>query len=295
MANIGFIGVGHMGGPMARNLMKAGHRVTVSDPSAANVSALTGQGAAQAADPAALAAASEIVVSMLPSGKELRAVYLGDKGVIAHAKAGALLIDCSTTDVDSARAVAKAAAERGLSFLDAPVSGGVAGAEAGSLTFMAGGEDKALAAAQPILMAMGKNVVHTGASGSGQAAKICNNLILGISMIGVCEAFVLAEQLGLAPDKLFAVSSTSSGQCWSLTAYCPVPGPVPSAPSNRNYQPGFAAKMMLKDLKLATEAAENKKQSIDLGELAKNLYERFVQSGHGDRDFSAIIEDIRQR
>jgi len=295
MANIGFIGVGHMGGPMARNLMKAGHRVTVSDPSAANVSALTGQGAAQAADPAALAAASEIVVSMLPSGKELRAVYLGDKGVIAHAKAGALLIDCSTTDVDSARAVAKAAAERGLSFLDAPVSGGVAGAEAGSLTFMAGGADKALAAAQPILMAMGKNVVHTGASGSGQAAKICNNLILGISMIGVCEAFVLAEQLGLAPDKLFAVSSTSSGQCWSLTTYCPVPGPVPSAPSNRNYQPGFAAKMMLKDLKLATEAAENKKQSIDLGELAKNLYERFVQSGHGDRDFSAIIEDIRQR
>jgi 3-hydroxyisobutyrate dehydrogenase len=269
--------------------------VTVSDPSAANVALLTGQGAAQAADPAALAAGCEIIVCMLPSGKELRAVYLGDKGVIAHAKAGALLIDCSTTDVDSARAVAKAAAERGLSFLDAPVSGGVAGAEAGTLTFMAGGEDKALAAAQPVLMAMGKNVVHTGASGSGQAAKICNNLILGISMIGVCEAFVLAEQLGLAPDKLFAVSSTSSGQCWSLTSYCPVPGPVPAAPSNRNYQPGFAAKMMLKDLRLATEAAENKKQSIDLGELAKNLYERFVQSGHGDRDFSAIIEDIRQR
>ncbi len=295
MANIGFIGVGHMGGPMARNLMKAGHTVTVADPSAANVALLTGQGAAQAADPAALAAGCEIIVSMLPSGKELRAVYLGDKGVVAHAKAGALLIDCSTTDVDSARAVAAAAAERGLSFLDAPVSGGVAGAEAGSLTFMAGGEDKALAAARPILMAMGKNVVHTGASGSGQAAKICNNLILGISMIGVCEAFVLAEQLGLAPDKLFAVSSTSSGQCWSLTSYCPVPGPVPAAPSNRNYQPGFAAKMMLKDLRLATEAAENKKQAIDLGELAKNLYERFVQSGHGDRDFSAIIEDIRQR
>ena len=239
MANIGFIGVGHMGGPMARNLMKAGHQVTVSDPSAQNVALLTGQGAKQATDPATLAAGSEIIVSMLPSGKELRAVYLGNKGVVAHARAGALLIDCSTTDVDSARAVAKAAAERGLSFLDAPVSGGVAGAEAGSLTFMAGGEDKAVAAAQPILMAMGKNVVHTGASGSGQAAKICNNLILGISMIGVCEAFVLAEQLGLAPDKLFAVSSTSSGQCWSLTTYCPVPGPVPSAPSNRNYQPGF--------------------------------------------------------
>lgn len=295
MAHIGFIGIGHMGGPMARNLMRAGHQVTISDPSAENVAVLTGQGAAQAANVAELAAGNEIIVSMLPSGKELRAVYLGDNGVIAQAKAGALLIDCSTTDVDSARAVADAAAERGLSFLDAPVSGGVAGAEAGSLTFMAGGDDKALAAAQPILMAMGKNVVHTGASGSGQAAKICNNLILGISMIGVCEAFVLAEQLGLAPDKLFAVSSTSSGQCWSLTTYCPVPGPVPSAPSNRNYQPGFAAKMMLKDLRLAIEAAENKKQAIDLGELAKNLYERFVQDGNGDRDFSAIIEDIRQR
>jgi 3-hydroxyisobutyrate dehydrogenase len=295
MANIGFIGVGHMGAPMARNLLKAGHKVTVSDPSAENVARLTGQGAGQAASAGALADGSDIIVSMLPSGKELRAVYLGDKGVIAHAKPGTLLIDCSTTDVDSARAVAKAAAERGLSFLDAPVSGGVAGAEAGTLTFMAGGEEKALEAARPILMAMGKNVVHTGASGSGQAAKICNNLILGISMIGVCEAFVLAEQLGLAADKLFAVSSTSSGQCWSLTTYCPVPGPVPSAPSNRNYQPGFAAKMMLKDLRLATEAAENKKQAIDLGELAKNLYERFVQSGHGDRDFSAIIEDIRQR
>lgn len=295
MANIGFIGIGHMGGPMARNLIRAGHQVTISDPSAENVAVLTGQGAAQAANVAELATGNEIIVSMLPSGKELRAVYLGDKGVIAQAKAGALLIDCSTTDVDSARAVAKAAAERGLWFLDAPVSGGVAGAEAGSLTFMAGGDDKALAAAQPILMAMGKNVVHTGASGSGQAAKICNNLILGISMIGVCEAFVLAEQLGLAADKLFAVSSTSSGQCWSLTTYCPVPGPVPSAPSNRNYQPGFAAKMMLKDLRLAIEAAENKKQAIDLGELAKNLYERFVQDGNGDRDFSAIIEDIRQR
>ncbi|CAN0497704.1 unnamed protein product, partial [Phaeothamnion confervicola] len=188
---------------------------------------------------------------------------------IAHAKAGALLIDCSTTDVDSARAVAKAAAARGLSFLDAPVSGGVAGAEAASLTFMAGGEDKALEAARPILMAMGKNVVHTGASGSGQAAKICNNLILGISMIAVSEAFVLAEHLGLAPDKLFAVASTSSGQCWSLTSYCPVPGPVPAAPSNRNYEPGFSGKMMLKDLRLATEAAENKKQAIDLGQLAK--------------------------
>jgi 3-hydroxyisobutyrate dehydrogenase len=295
MANIGFIGVGHMGGPMARNLMKAGHRVTVSDPSAENVARLTAQGAAQAADAAALAAGSEVIVSMLPSGKELRAVYLGDKGVVANAKSGALLIDCSTTDVDSARAVAEAASKRGLPFLDAPVSGGVTGAEGGTLTFMAGGEIQALEAGRPILMAMGKNVVHTGASGSGQAAKICNNMILGISMIGVCEAFVLAERLGLAPEKLFAVSSTSSGQCWSLTTYCPVPGPVPTAPSNRGYQPGFAAKMMLKDLRLAIEAAENANQSVELGALARNLYERYVQEGNGDRDFSAIIQDIRQR
>jgi len=295
MSNIGFIGVGHMGGPMARNLLRAGHRVTVSDPSAENTARLTAEGAAPAANAASLAAGSEIIVSMLPSGKELRAVYLGSNGVVAHSKAGTLLVDCSTTDVDSARAVAKAAAERGLLFLDAPVSGGVSGAEAGTLTFMAGGEDRAIDAARPILLAMGKNLVHTGGSGSGQAAKICNNLILGISMIGVSEAFVLAEQLGLAPDKLFAVASTSSGQCWSLTSYCPVPGPVPAAPSNRNYQPGFAAKMMLKDLRLAVEAAEGAKQDIELGNLAKRLYERFVQEGHGDLDFSAIIRDIRQR
>lgn len=295
MANIGFIGIGHMGGPMVRNLMKAGHQVTVSDPSAENVARLAGQGAAQAAGAAELAAVCDIVVSMLPSGKELRAVYLGDRGVIAHAKAGTLLIDCSTTDVDSARAVAKAAAERGLAFLDAPVSGGVAGAEAASLTFMAGGEDQALDAARPILMAMGKNVVHTGAGGSGQAAKICNNLILGISMIGVSEAFVLAEKLGLAPEKLFAVSSTSSGQCWSLTSYCPVPGPVPAAPSNRNYQPGFAARMMLKDLRLAVDAAEGAKKELELGSLAKRLYEDFVEGGQGDLDFSAIIQDIRRK
>ena len=295
MSKIGFIGIGHMGGPMARNLLRAGHQVTVSDPSAENVARLTAQGAERAADAGALAAASDIVVSMLPSGKELRAVYLGAAGVVEKARPGALLIDCSTTDVDSARAVARAAGDRGLQFLDAPVSGGVAGAEAASLTFMTGGEEAALNAARPVLMAMGKNVVHTGASGSGQAAKICNNLILGITMIGVSEAFVLAEQLDLAPDKLFAVASTSSGQCWSLTSYCPVPGPVPAAPSNRGYQPGFAAKMMLKDLRLAVEAAERAKQDIDLGSLAKRLYERFVQEGHGDLDFSAIIQDIRQR
>ena len=243
MPSIGFIGVGHMGAPMARNLLKAGHQVTVFDPNVENAKAVAG--AKQAASLVELSATNDIIVSMLPSGRELKVAYLDNDGIVAHAKAGALLIDCSTTDVDSARAVADAAKKRGLQFIDSPVSGGVAGAEAGSLTFMAGGEDVAVDAARPILMSMGKNVVHTGASGSGQAAKICNNLILGISMIGVSEAFVLAEQLGLSAEKLFAVSSTSSGQCWSLTSYCPVPGPVPAAPSNREYQPGFAAKMML--------------------------------------------------
>jgi 3-hydroxyisobutyrate dehydrogenase len=293
MPSIGFIGVGHMGGPMARNLVKAGHQVTVFDPNADNAKAVTG--AKQAASLVELSATNDIIVSMLPSGRELKVAYLDNDGIVSHAKQGALLIDCSTTDVDSARAVADAAKKRGLLFIDSPVSGGVAGAEAGSLTFMAGGEDAAVDAARPILMSMGKNVVHTGASGSGQAAKICNNLILGISMIGVCEAFVLAEHLGLSPEKLFAVSSTSSGQCWSLTSYCPVPGPVPAAPSNRDYQPGFAAKMMLKDLRLATDAAEKHNQAIEIGELAKKLYERFVQEGSGDLDFSAIIQAVRQR
>jgi 3-hydroxyisobutyrate dehydrogenase len=295
MPSIGFIGVGHMGGPMARNLLKAGHPVTIFDPSAENANAMVSAGARQAASLVELAAASDVVISMLPSGRELRVTYLDNDGVVAHAKLGALLIDCSTTDVDSARAVADAAKKRGLQFLDSPVSGGVAGAEAATLTFMAGGEEQAVEAARPVLLAMGKTIVHTGASGSGQAAKICNNLILGISMIGVCEAFVLAEHLGLAPEKLFAVSSTSSGQCWSLTSYCPVPGPVPTAPSNRGYQPGFAAKMMLKDLRLASEAAEKHNQMMELGDLAKRLYERFVQEGSGDMDFSGIIEAIRQR
>ncbi|WP_119303393.1 3-hydroxyisobutyrate dehydrogenase [Dongia deserti] len=295
MPSIGFIGVGHMGAPMARNLLKAGHPVTIFDPDVENAQAMVNAGAKQAASLVELASASDVVISMLPSGRELRVAYLDNDGVVAHAKAGALLIDCSTTDVDSARAVGDAAKKRSLPFLDSPVSGGVAGAEAGTLTFMTGGEDGAVQAARPILMAMGKNVVHTGSNGSGQAAKICNNLILGISMIGVCEAFVLAEQLGLSPEKLFAVSSTSSGQCWSLTSYCPVPGPVPAAPSNRDYQPGFAAKMMLKDLRLATDAAEKHNKAIELGGLAKQLYERFVQDGSGDLDFSAIIQAIRQR
>ncbi len=292
---IGFIGVGHMGGPMARNLLAKGHEVSIFDPDAGNRAPLVAMGAHASPSLASLARAAEIVVTMLPSGREVREVYLGADGVVAAAPKGALLIDCSTADVESAREVDSAAGGRGLSFLDAPVSGGVAGAQAASLTFMVGGAADAVGRARPILEAMGKNLVHVGAAGAGQAAKICNNLILGISMIGVSEAFVLAERLGLAAEKLFAVSANSSGQCWSLTSYCPVPGLVPAAPSNRNYAPGFSARMMLKDLRLAVAAAASTGFEVTLGEAATRLYERFVQEGFGNTDFSGIIKDFRQR
>ncbi len=209
--------------------------------------------------------------------------------MLAHAAAGALLIDCSTIDVESARAVNEAAAARGLEVLDAPVSGGVGGAEAASLTFMVGGSEAGVARARPLLEQMGKTVVHTGPSGNGQAAKICNNMMLGISMLGVCEAFVLAERLGLAADKLFEVSSRSSGQCWALTGYCPVPGPVPSSPANRDYRPGFTAAMMAKDLRLAQDAAQKTDAPTPLGAQARQLYALFNAAGHGGQDFSGII------
>ena len=227
---------------------------------------------------------------MLPEGRHVREVYLGADGVLAHAAAGALLIDCSTIDVDTARAVSRAAGERGLEVLDAPVSGGVAGAERASLTFMVGGSAAGVERARPVLARMGKTVVHTGPSGNGQAAKICNNMMLGISMIGVCEAFVLAERLGLAADKLFEVSSQSSGQCWALTSYCPVPGPVPGSPANRGYRAGFTAAMMAKDLRLAQAAAQSVDAATPLGAQARQLYTLFTQGGRGSLDFSAIIK-----
>ncbi|MGH2614810.1 MAG: 3-hydroxyisobutyrate dehydrogenase [Thermomicrobiales bacterium] len=293
MAAIGFIGLGNMGAPMARNLLAAGHQLRVYDVSPRAMASIATAGATAAADPAAATRGSEFVITMLPAGEQVREVYPGPDGVIAAADPGTTLIDCSTIDVATAREVHAAASAAGLAMVDAPVSGGVAGAEAGTLTFMAGGEERAFAAAEPILRAMGKAVIHAGGAGNGQAAKICNNLILGVSMIAVCEAFILAESLGLPAQTLFDVASASSGQCWSLTSYCPVPGPVPTSPANRGYQPGFTAAMMLKDLRLAGAAATDGDVAIPLGEHAAVLYAEFVAQGGGGLDFSGIVTGIR--
>lgn len=293
MATIGFIGLGHMGLPMARNLLKAGHQVQGFDLTTAAVEALASAGGTGAVSIAKAVADADVVVTMLPEGRHVRAVYTDQGGVLAAAPTAALLIDCSTIDVETARAVGAAAAARGFAMLDAPVSGGVAGAEAGTLTFMVGGDEAAFARAEPLLAAMGKAVIHAGPSGNGQAAKICNNMMLGIQMISVCEAMALAEKLGLSPEKLFEVSARSSGQCWSLTSYCPVPGPVPTSPANRDYRPGFTTVMMLKDLKLAQTAALNVGASTPLGAEACQLYNLFALSGNEGLDFSAIIKMIR--
>jgi 3-hydroxyisobutyrate dehydrogenase len=291
-SSIGFLGLGNMGLPMAVNLAKAGHAVSGWDIVPAARERFAGRGGRLAAS-ASAAMAGEIVITMLPAGPDVRAAYLGEGGIIANARPGALLIDCSTIDVDTARAVATAAAKAGFAMLDAPVSGGVAGAEAASLTLMVGGEDAAFARARPVLAAMGRTIVHAGPAGNGQAAKICNNMILGISMIAVCEAFGLAEKLGLKAQTLFDVSAQSSGQCWALTSYCPVPGPVPAAPSNRDYTPGFTAAMMLKDLRLAQQAAGTTGAATPLGAAAASLFQLFVDEGAGGRDFSAIYRFIR--
>ncbi len=293
MARIGFIGLGNMGLPMALNLLKAGHQVEGVDLNPASVEKLRAAGGAAAEFAGVAAARADVVVTMLPSGKEVREVYLGAGGIVESANAGTLLIDSSTIDVETARAVAAQAERRGLLMLDAPVSGGVGGAQAGTLTIMVGGSAQAFARAQPILEKMGKTIVHAGGAGNGQAAKICNNLILGISMIAVSEAFVLAEKLGLDHQKLFDISSKSSGQCWSLTTYCPVPGPVPTSPANRDYQAGFTAAMMLKDLKLAQQAAQTAGANTPLGADAAKLYGRYVESGEAGRDFSGIIRFLR--
>ncbi|MES0879426.1 3-hydroxyisobutyrate dehydrogenase [Roseibium sp. SCP14] len=292
-STVGFIGLGNMGGPMAINLVKAGHRVMGFDLSDAAVAAHTGAGGEKASSVAELAAAADVIVTMLPAGKHVRQIYQGEGGILENAKPGTLLIDSSTIDVDSARVVSAAAAEEGMQMVDAPVSGGVAGAAGGTLTFMVGGADEAYAAAKPFLDIMGKTIVHAGGAGTGQAAKICNNMILGISMIGVSEAFVLAEKLGLDAQKLYDISSTASGQCWSLTSYCPVPGPLPSSPANRDYEPGFAAAMMLKDLKLAQEAAHSSGAATPLGAEAAALYSLFCNSGGEGQDFSGIIKFLR--
>ncbi len=288
MARVGFIGLGNMGGPMAANLRAAGHEVTAYDVLPQARDAARVQGHAIAFDPPAAVKGAEIVITMLPAGADVLAVYAQALGV---ARPGTLWIDCSTIDVASARAAHEAAHAAGMESLDAPVSGGVAGAAAATLTFMAGGGEGEFARARPVLAAMGNRIIHCGGPGSGQAAKICNNLILGISMIAVSEAFVLAERLGLAPQPLFDVVSSSSGQCWSLANCCPVPGLVAASPASHGFKPGFAARLMLKDLRLA--AAAETGEAPGLAASAAALYDRFVASGHGDEDFSAIIKLIR--
>jgi 3-hydroxyisobutyrate dehydrogenase len=290
MTTIAFIGLGHMGGPMAANLAKAGHNVVGFDLAAASCDAARETGVAIAGSVREAVANAEAVVTMLPAGKHVLAVW---SDILPAMDPGTLAMDCSTIDVESARKAHAIAQERGCPALDAPVSGGVGGAKAGTLTFMAGGSAEAFAQAEPILAQMGKRVVHCGEAGAGQAAKICNNMILGISMIGVCEAFVLAEKLGLSAQALFDVASTSSGQCWSMTSYCPVPGPVPASPANNGYKPGFAAALMLKDLRLAQEAALAAGAATPLGAEAAQLYALFHGAGHADDDFSGIINYLR--
>jgi 3-hydroxyisobutyrate dehydrogenase len=291
MTRIAFIGLGNMGGGMAANQAKAGHEVLAFDLSTAAVEKAAAAGCQTAASTAAAVKDADAVVTMLPAGQHVRAVYAND--VLPNAKAGALLIDCSTIDVDSARAVAEQAKAAGFRFADAPVSGGTAAADAGTLAFMVGCDEPDFAAIEAVLKPMSRVTFRAGDHGAGQAAKICNNMVLGISMIGVCEALALAEKLGLDPVKFFEISSQSSGQCWSLTNYCPWPGPVPAAPSNRGYEGGFATAMMLKDLKLAQEAAARAGAAAPLGASAEGLYALFDRLGGGGKDFSAILQLFR--
>ena len=292
MTTIGFIGLGNMGGPMAANLVKAGHKVIAFDLVEASRNQARSDGAAIAESAAAAVKGAEVVVTMLPAGKHVLAVW-GD--VVPTIPKGTLIIDCSTIDVESAKQAHALAAKHGVASVDAPVSGGTGGAKGATLTFMCGGEEKAFASAKPVLEKMGKKIVHCGGAGAGQAAKICNNMILGISMIAVSEAFTLAEKLGLSHQALFDVASTSSGQCWSLTTYCPVPGPVPTSPANNDYRPGFASALMVKDLTLAQDAAKAAGAATPLGKQAQEIYQAFDAAGHGGVDFSGIIQHVRDR
>jgi 3-hydroxyisobutyrate dehydrogenase len=292
MARIGFIGLGNMGLPMVKNLLAAGHDVTAFDLVAAARDAAVAAGAQAPGGAAEAVAAAEVVITMLPEGRHVREVDQGPGGVLEAVADGTLLIDSSTIDVATARAVCQAAAARGLEMIDAPVSGGVAGAANATLTFMIGGEESAGERARPILEKLGTTLVHTGPSGNGQAAKVCNNMMLAISMIGVAEAFTMAERLGLSAQALFDVASRSSGQSWALTSYCPVPGPVPQSPANRDYKPGFTAAMMTKDLRLAQDAANSVDVATPLGAHAHTLFAQLKGRGHGELDFSAIIRLI---
>ena len=290
MADIGFIGLGNMGGPMAANLAKAGHAVTAFDISAEAIESAREAGASTADTVAETAAGREVVVTMLPAGAEVSEVYRGEGGVLSAAAPGTLLIDCSTIDVDTARAVAATAAEGGWPLLDAPVSGGVAGAAAGTLTFMAGGSAGGFERAEPILGAMGRNVIHVGGPGHGQGTKICNNMMVGIAMIGASEVFCLGEALGIDPKTLYDVISTSTGQTWIMDHMHPVPGIVESSAANRNYAPGFKAALMAKDLGLAQSAAADSGASIPLGSAAASLFRMLCHNGAGELDLSAVYK-----
>jgi 3-hydroxyisobutyrate dehydrogenase len=294
MEQIGFIGLGAMGLPMARCLVLAGHPVKGMDSNRTNRDHLVAVGGAAAASIKEAVQNADVVVSMLPDVQHVREIYLRPGGIIANAKQNALLIDCSTIDVESARMIAAAAEKQGCDIVDAPTSGGIVAARAGRLTFMVGGHIGAYRRAKLILNKMGKDIVHAGHSGNGQAAKICNNMILGASMIAVSEAFVLAEKLGLDAQKLFDISSKSSGQCWSITNYCPVPGPVPTSPANNNFQAGFPSALMLRDLQLAQNAARTAGTMMPLANMAASLYSEYVASGQAERDFSGIIQFVRK-
>ncbi|MEU6699248.1 3-hydroxyisobutyrate dehydrogenase [Pseudonocardia sp. NPDC046786] len=291
MSRIAVVGLGNMGGPMAANLVAAGHAVTGYDPVPAARETAAGTGVEVAGSGPDAVTGAEVVITMLPSGRHVTDVYAE---LLPAAPAGALFVDCSTIDVGSSRAAHAAAAAAGHRSVDAPVSGGVVGAEAGTLTFMAGGEPGALAAAEPVLAVLGKRTVHCGDPGAGQVAKMCNNMVLGASMIAVAEAFVLAERLGLEPQALFDVVSTSSGQCWAVSTNCPVPGPVPASPANRDFTGGFAAQLMLKDLRLAQDAAAEAGIELAMGRRATERYTEFTDRDDRVQDFSAIITDIRK-
>jgi 3-hydroxyisobutyrate dehydrogenase len=296
MATIGFIGLGNMGGPMAVNLVKAGHSVTGYDLNPAALDALSKAGGKVARSAADAIAGAAVVITMLPAGEHVRDVYLHQGGLIDVTKdTGPLLIDCSTIDVETARTVTAAAATAGLAMLDAPVSGGTAGAQNGTLTFMVGGTEDAFSRGKSVLEAMGKNIFHAGGPGAGQAVKICNNMMLAINMVGVSEGFLLAQKLGLDWEKLHQICATATANSWALSNYCPAPGPVPAAPSNRDYAPGFAAALMVKDVKLSQAAAEATGSPTPLAAKALNFYQQVVDAGDGGKDFSVVFRWLSQQ
>lgn len=294
MKKIGFIGLGHMGNPMVQHLLKNNFEVTVFDVIEAAIKPLKTFGAKQAKNPAEIAQNADVVITMLQTGDQVKQCCLGERGIFSHLKSNALFIDCSSIDVQISRELHAIAKSKNILMCDAPVSGGVLAAQNATLTFMVGGDEKNFTLAKNILNAMGKKIIYAGQAGSGVAAKICNNMLLAISMIGVCEAFTLADKLGLEAQKLFDISSNASGQCWSLNQYCPSPNILPNVPSSNDYKPGFTAKMMLKDLRLSQDAAEKTHAATPLGKHAMELYEQFVQSNTNEIDFSAIIKMLKK-